>query len=783
MNNIENIKILDVQSKRGSIYLIGRDIDKKRVILEKNNSFFPYYGDFYIKKGCETILDELSVLIEMNINFTSKKSLFGDELLYVKYNVKDYREVKLVREIVSQHRDVIFEGDLLPRTSYCLDELPKLGVSFDGDWHIGYIDIETETHGIIPDPNNPIDKVLCFTFYSSYDKLYYFFYWGDEVIDNKDGIVTFRFNDEEDMLKNGINFIKDCQIDIITGWNINFDVSYLLKRYLYIYPLGDNDIKGISPLGSYYYNDKYKQFSIPGLIIFDLLDSYKRIVRNQLISFKLDDVAFEELGENKVEVDVKNLKSISKTELLKYNKKDVELCVKIDKKVNIISFFDGLRQFVGCPMDDVRYSRSIIDFIVLKKARKLGVVLPTANQEDSVRPHYEGAYVDAVPGCYRNVIAFDLKSLYPSIIKTFNLSPECIDKDGEVILPELTISLKNEGIIPSIVDDLMILRQTYDNERDKYPAGHPLHEKNDILVESAKLVVDAIYGMCAYPKFRLYEPRIASSITYCGREIIHHTKDFIENRGHRVVVTDTDSSYWVSSEIAFDKVINEGQEMLSILNEDYLTWTNERWNIQKCYLKNVFKKVYQKIIICAKKRYGGHVIWAKGKLSDKIEIVGLECKRSDYSRFTKLIQFQLIEMILRDDTDENISNFMLSKVNEMKRDEYINIGIPTKIEKSLDSYVTNLPKVRGAKFVSSKIGVSFGIGDKPLMLFTVGDSDIILFLKNDEVSKLLQWIRIDWQKMVERNILLPSHQILENSGYGYLYNKILLLSINQTTLF
>lgn len=777
--------IFNVYEKSGKIYLLGIDENKKRVIIEDENTFAPYHGEFYIRSDSESILEEFDDIIDYNISPSEKKSLFGESVLKIRYIIINFDRVSELREKIEMYRNVIYEGDLWGRMIYCLDKLPSKGYSLEGDWRKCVMDIETTSQFGFPDSNDPKEDVLCSTFYDSYTQKYHFFYWGGEKLSDRDDIIIHYSPTEKEMLDRILEWLIEMKFFVIMGWNISFDTSYLFQRFLKV---SDNTylLNQLSPLGKYVYNSKYKSFSIWGLLIFDLLESYKRIVRNELSSFKLDDVAFEELGEKKIEVNIKELNIMTKEKLLEYNKKDVYLCIQIDNKVNIFNFFDGLRQFVGLDFDGTRFSRSLIDFMLLKKARSMNVVLPTAQNGKKGKRNFEGAYVDAVQGSYKNVIAFDIAGLYPNIIKTFNLSPECIrQEESDIKLPELNISIEKEGIIPSIVNDLMVLRRQYDTERDKYPAGHPLHEKNDILVESAKLIVDAIYGITAFPGFRLFESKIASSITYCGREIITHTKEFIENRGHKVVVTDTDSSYFISSKTEFEDVVNEGKLVLELVNIEYKRWVKEKWGISndKCYLKNVFKKVYKRLIVGAKKRYCGHVVWAKGILSNKIELVGVECKRSDYSRFARDFQFELIKLLLNDVEDKIVLEFIQEKLKNIKSSLPTLIAIPTKIEKSLEEYKTNLPKVRGSKYCSDILNERFDEGDKPLLLFTEGESDIILFYNDKQAEILLKRVRIDWHKMIERDILYPSQLLLLSDNRGEIYSTIKLIDTNQKTLF
>jgi hypothetical protein len=110
------------------------------------------------------------------------------------------------------------------------------------------------------------------------------------------------------------------------------------------------------------------------------------------------------------------------------------------------------------------------------------------------------------------------------------------------------------------------------------------------------------------------------------------------------------------------------------------------------------------------------------------------------------------------------------------------IAIPTKIEKDIEEYTTNLPKVRGSKYSTDILGEVFGIGDKPLLLFCTGESDIIMFYNDTQASKLLERVKIDWEKMMERNILMTSEMLLTSCKKKHIIENIILFSTGQKSL-
>lgn len=771
----------DVKELNGNIFLIGRQ-NKNKVILKRKKLYYPYKNFFYIKKDKEKNLDMLQNL-ELHKQHTNKKSLFGDEIIQVFYKITSKEDYETISIFIKNNREDLFEADIFDRVLFCLDELPHMDdVNLDLDWRKVYIDIETKSLGPISNPNNPTDEVLCVTIFDSYDGKYHFFYVGDHEFISSDVLV--KCKTETQMLIETIKYLGSIEPDVIMGWNVHFDISYLLNRYKKL----TNDITQINKLskvGYVSYDEKRKQYSIFGLVIFDLLKGYMRVHRLGVSGYSLDNVASEELGERKIEVDIKSLYKLPIEKLYEYNRKDVELCILIDKKLHIFDFHDSMRKFIGCPYDSVEYASNMIDFLLLKKARELNIVLPTKSDDMSKKMKFEGAFVDAIPGKYHNVINFDISAMYPSIIKTFNLSMECIDPNGEIKVGKINITKNKKGMIPMIIDDLLVMRKEYDNKRDEHPYGHPDHERYDILVESVKCVIDAVYGVNAYPRFRLFRGEIAEGITYLGREIIKRTREKLQEMGYKVVITDTDSTdFYVSKDKSIPEIEEEGYRVLDIINKDYPIWANKTFgiDIDKCYIKNVFKKIYSRVIVGAKKRYVCKVVWSKGKLSSGIEIIGFHNKRSDCSRFGRDLQLQLIHKLLDDESDLQILTFLNEKIKEMKTLTPTQLAIPTKIEKNLDEYTTNLPKKRGASYSSKIIGESFYVGDKPLLLFTQGESDVILFFKNYQAELLLKRVKINWNKMIERNIFLVSDLLLENCGMNKVLECLRVVSTGQKTL-
>jgi len=153
--------------------------------------------------------------------------------------------------------------------------------------------------------------------------------------------------------------------------------------------------------------------ALRGRALFDLLSGYKKMHSTLKESYRLDAIAEEEVGERKVRYTgtVSDLWKKQPALLVEYNFKDVELCVAIDKKDNIVGFYREIARYVGCPLDKTLNSSSVIDVYILRKAHGK-YVLPSkgfANAEE-----FEGATVfEPSKGVRENVIVLDLKIALP----------------------------------------------------------------------------------------------------------------------------------------------------------------------------------------------------------------------------------------------------------------------------------------------------------------------------------------------------------------------------------
>lgn len=316
-------------------------------------------------------------------------------------------------------------------------------------------DIEV-TGDEFPDPTEVLYEIDAITHYDSIDDKYYVFdllnshyasvsEWdiklaakldsegGDQVPQRLlDKVVYMPFTSEKDLLMEYINLWESRPPVVFTGWNIEgFDIPYIMNRCKKV--LGSQSIKRFSPFGKVtsktvtnIYGDK-EVYSISGIIILDYLDLYKKFSFTNQPSFKLDYVATYETGEGKLPYDgpINKLRETNHQRYISYNIMDVESVQNIDVKRGFITLALSMAYYAKMNINGVMSPLKTWDAIIFNSLKKDHVVVP--ENKHHIKQKYPGAYVkEPKPSAYKYVMSFDLTSLYPSIIRQCNISPEMI---------------------------------------------------------------------------------------------------------------------------------------------------------------------------------------------------------------------------------------------------------------------------------------------------------------------------------------------------------------------
>ncbi|MHC3438754.1 DNA polymerase domain-containing protein [Natrialbaceae archaeon A-gly3] len=403
----------------------------------------------------------------------------------------------------------------------------------DADPRVLTFDIEVEDRSGFPEDGE--EPIVCLTSHDSYRDEYLMWVWeaddGDgevpgelEAYDPIEGEIDHEVRhaeSEEAMLEAFLDYIDETDVDVLTGWNFeDFDAPYFLDRLEVLEgPHHDYDLNPdrLSRIGEVW-RSGWGGPDVKGRVVFDLLYGYQRMVFSELDSYRLDAVGEAELGVGKERYagSIGDLWEDDPTRLLEYNLRDVELCVELDRQQEIIAFWDEVRSFVGCKLEDAPTPGDTVDMYVLHEAHGR-FALPSKGQQEAGEEYEGGAVFEPITGIRENVTVLDLKSLYPMCMTTVNASPETkVDPDeydGETFVaptePEPTYFRKEpDGVMREMITELLAEREEKKSLRNEYEPGSREYEQYDRQQGAVKVIMN-----CFTPDTEVLTPEGVREIT------------------------------------------------------------------------------------------------------------------------------------------------------------------------------------------------------------------------------------------------------------------------------
>lgn len=161
-----------------------------------------------------------------------------------------------------------------------------------------------------------------------------------------------------------------------------------------------------------------------------------------------------------------------------------------------------------------------------------------------------------------------------------------------------------------------------------------------------------------------------------------------------------------------------------------------------------------------------------GFIVNKIEVRGFDIRRSDCSKVTKKVMNTILEMILNDKNKETIKRYINKEIKKIENKEYTyeELGIPKGISKDFSKYKVVNPTIRGAKYSSRHLNLTFEVGDKPKFLYIksvptkYAHTNVICFFNNEDIPKGFE---IDYDLMIDKIIRMKLEKLLEAIGINY----------------
>ena len=740
------------------INLYGRAADGRQVCVLDGN-FEPYF--YVIPKDISigAKIEKIRIEHENEICFVTKtesvsKKFLGKETFAIKVYTNIPSSVPVIRDVVKEWESVesTHEFDIPFVRRYLIDKnitplvlheaagdfvnqksrvavfrADKMGAAGTDTLHnpkVLAFDIETYSHfdSAIDAEKNPI---IMLSFYGeNFKKVFVWKRFSTEI-----EFVEF-VGSEAELIEKFKSTIEEFKPDILTGYfSDGFDLPYIKTRA--------DKYKIKLDLGLDYSELKLKtgretSVALNGITHLDIFKFIKKVMGTTMetYTYDLNSVATELLEEQKHVVSLAELPHAwdSKNEELE---KFCEYCLHdsyltYNLAVKMLPTITEMVKIVGIPIYDVNRMgfSQLVEWYIMKQAPQFNEIAPNKpnyNEVQQRRMHtYQGAFVyEPKPGLYKDIVVFDFRSLYPTIIGSHNIGPDTMDckccKDtaksiGEEENDKHWFCTKRKGFIPILIEDLITRRM-----RIKEIIKEESDEKFiflDARQNSLKLLANSFYGYLGFFGARWYSLESARSVTAWGRFYIRQVIEKAQKNGFIVLYSDTDSIF-----LTLDgKSKNDAKNFAESINVELPGLMELEY--EGFYPSGIF--VSAKIgPFGAKKKYA--LMPEHGTL----KIKGFETVRRNWSLIAKDAQEKVLEIVLRENDTKKALDYVKQVVSDLKNKKIPlnDVIMHTQLQKEILDYANKGPHVAAAQRLMNK-GKSIAPGTIIKYVVTQGN-DII----------------------------------------------------------
>jgi DNA polymerase-2 len=388
-------------------------------------------------------------------------------------------------------------------------------------------------------------------------------------------------------------------------------------------------------------------------------------------------------------------------QLVEYNRTDARLALEILEKLRLVELAVERSRLTGLPLDRVASSIAAFDFLYLSALGRRRVVAPSVRTaSEIVEPQAGGHVLEPLPGLYANVVVLDFKSLYPSLIRTFEIDPLNLirpeaGQQGEdpIVAPNGAAFARRKGLLSEILDELM-------------PRREDARRKGDTVKSHAiKILMNSFYGVLGTPACRFFDPRLANAITGFGREMLLWCQARIEAAGRRVLYGDTDSLFVLTDAADAAAARGVGETLAASLNRELARHIEEHWRVTS-RLDLVFDRLYLRLCLPAvrhgtagaRKRYAGLV---EGPGGGRVVFTGMEAVRGDWTELAKQVQREVYARLFG---DRPVLDYLREVIAELRAGGHDELLVYRKsLRKAPEAYTaTTPPHVAAARKIPGK---------------------------------------------------------------------------------
>jgi DNA polymerase-2 len=501
-----------------------------------------------------------------------------------------------------------------------------------------------------------------------------------------------------------------CELDpdVLTGWNAaDFDFPVLLRaadRLGVPLELGRGPGATLRRAGRGRF--LATQVLVPGRLVLD----GPGLVRGSFVKmerYSLDYVSRQVLGTGKTlhgdqrGEQIQRLFAEDLASFVEYNLTDARLVIEILERLQLIELAVARSRLTGLPPDRVASSVAAFDFLYLSELHRQALVAPTVRRSEEEVPVMGGGHVfQPEPGLYRNVLVLDVKSLYPSLIRSFHIDPlgyvaDPGPDDDVVVAPNGAAFRRRDGILPRLLGELFPRREEAKAAGDK------------VASDAIKILMNSFFGVLGTPVCRFFNPEIANAITSFGRELLVWSKRRIEAGGRRVLYGDTDSLFIESGVDDPTEAVALGDALVEQLNRELADHLHDRWQVTS-QLEMERERLYLRLFLPparhgaagARKRYAGLVEEGGER---RVVFTGLEAVRRDWTALARRAQRELYERLF---LDQPVEGYLKQLVERLRQGELDDELVYRKaMRKPADAYTaTSPPHVVAARKMNRRPG-------------------------------------------------------------------------------
>jgi len=507
--------------------------------------------------------------------------------------------------------------------------------------------------------------------------------------------------DERDLVQTVARRIRELDPDIVTGWNVvDFDLRTWQRRTDALRlraPLGrdEGSILFQQDLGF----TRQSRATIPGRMVVDGIPLVRDALR--LPDYRLETVSQAVLGRGKkidqeapdAGAEIARLYREDPQALVEYNREDARLVLDVLRQEGLLALTLERSLLSGMQLDRVGASVASFDLLYLPELRRRGLVAPCVDASRKSALVRGGAVLDSKPGLFRNVAVFDFKSLYPSLIRTFNLDPLAHARAGEdaIEAPNGARFSRSEAILPEILERFMTSREQAKQRRDRHAD------------QAIKIMMNALFGVLGAAGCRFFDPEVANAITGFGQQVLHWTEHAFEAEDVAVLYGDTDSVF-VQLAGEGEAARTEAASLRERVERRIEEQVRSQYRVEprlELELEGIYERFFMPRVrggrSGSKKRYAG--------LRDgELAVIGLESVRRDWPELAGQLQRGLLERVFRDEPGMPFVRETVESLRAGALDELL-VYVKRIRKGSLDSYTaTTPPHVQAARKAGERAG-------------------------------------------------------------------------------